>query len=290
MTFGFRQVTISGHRADTEATSEVINEITDVLVNEMGWGLEDDRRSQAGSSNVTLTHKVVFKSNGGESGDQPDWYFTLTSGTGAAVGSNFVGSQLHTAYDIGTHDTAASGVETPTGHTTITLGTDSDGPFTLWISGDKDGVIFLTKPGGIEKWLTVGRSQHFLDNTLEPFGLYINHSTTNFNAVSSIVDSIAGSPPTAFTVGEFLSYSLIATNDPRIGLGGDEALWTAMPLLHTVDVNASNKGAIGICSNFWAMTQESTGIDTPTEFLASGTSNRYLAFGSTGLSLLIRKS
>lgn len=113
MAFAFRQVTISGHRNDTEGTSKAINEITDVLVNEMGWGLEEDRRSQAGNAAVNLTHKVVFKSNGGEFSDQPNWYFTLTSGTAAPAGTDRIGFQMCTAYNTATHDTNASGVETP---------------------------------------------------------------------------------------------------------------------------------------------------------------------------------
>lgn len=60
MPFAFREVTISGILQTVEGTSAALNVITDVMVNEMGWILEDDRRAQAGSSNVTLTHKVVF--------------------------------------------------------------------------------------------------------------------------------------------------------------------------------------------------------------------------------------
>ena len=83
MPFSFREVTVSGFRADTEGTSKAISEIVEVLVNEMGWVLEDDRRTQAGSADVTLTHKVVFKNDTGESGTDSNWYFTITSATGA---------------------------------------------------------------------------------------------------------------------------------------------------------------------------------------------------------------
>ncbi len=294
MAFAFRQVTISGHRADTEGTSKLLDEVTDVLINEMGWILEDDRRAQAGNANITLTHKVVFNSNGGEAIDQQNWFFTLVSGTTSTVGSDFVSMQLHSAYDTGTHDTAASGVETPSAHASLQLGADSNGPYTLWISGNKDGVVLVTKSrGSVKSWMTAGRSQHFLDDTLEPFGIYINAVSTTYTAAQTSVRSIVGDTPIALQAGldgEFLAYTLAATNEPRSGLGNSEGIWTALPLVHTADnTSPSQKGAIGICSNFWAATSNSTGIGEPTEFVVSGTGERYLAFGSA-TSLVIRKS
>ena len=293
MAFAFRQVTVSGHRVDTEGTSQAINEITDVMVNEMGWVLEEDRRSQAGSTNVTLTHKVVFKSDGGETGDQPNWYFTLTSGTSSTTGRDELGFQMCTAYNTATHDTNASGVETPPSHTTLQLYTDSDGPGSLWISGDKDGVVLVTKVRGTKSFMAVGRAKHFLDDTLEPYGLYCYTAINSFIPTSVSVRGIVGEPPVAIAnanEGEVLAYALAATNEPRVGLGNSESVWTAMPMVFTSDdASPSRKGAIGICSNHWSATNWLTGIDEPTEFVVSGTEERYLAFGNT-TSLVIRKS
>ena len=292
MTFAYRQVTISGHRNGTEGTSKALNEIVDVMVNGMGWVLEDDRRTQAGNASIITTHKVALRSNLGESGNQPQWHVVLTSGTAAAVLDNLIGCQISTAYDTAAHDVPATGVEAPADHTSQSLGTDADGQFILWISGNKDGVVLVTQEQGQFNWLTFGRSQHFLGNNLEPYGIYVVGAATP-NPNSTQAPSIAGEPPQTFTTAEagFLDYALATTNQPQYNLGEREAIFTALPLIHMVnDASPVRKGAIGICSNFWSAVNENAGIISPTEFTVSGTTERYLGFGTAAATLLIRKS
>jgi hypothetical protein len=295
MSFAYRQVTISGHRIGTEGTSKAINEIVDVMVNGMGWVLEDDRRAQAGTASITTTHKVALRSNLGESGDQPEWHVVITSGNAAAAPSDLLGFQISTAYDTAAHDVPGTGIETPADHTTMTLATDSDAQFILWISGSKDGVVLVTHTPASTQWVTFGRSQHFLGNDLEPYGLYLHGATgDSTSAASTAVRSIAGQPAEAFTnanEGEFLTYSLAATNQPQYNLGESEAIWTALPVIHSVDDQSPvRKGAIGICSNFWAAAAQAAGLLRPVEVVVSGTSETYLIFGATADSLVIRKS
>ncbi len=295
MSFSYRQVVISGTSDGVEGTSTALNEIVDVMVNEMGWVLEDDRRTQAGSANETLTHKVVLKSNLGESNDQPNWYMTISSGTTSTVKADTLGLKIHSAYDVGTHDTAATGVETPVTLATYTLTTDSDGNFVLWISGDKDGVALVTHARASYAHALIGRSQHFVDNTIEPFGLYINAVTTDTNPQSTAVRSIVGEPPSAFqnsSEGEFLVYPLTVTNEPRVNLGDGETSFTALPIMHMVDdTSPQRKGAIGLVSNAWSGTTANAGWLPETVITVAGSPPReYIAFPTTTNALVIRKS
>jgi hypothetical protein len=292
MPFAYRQVTVSGHRVDTEGTSTALNEIADVLVNEMGWTMEDDRRSQNGSSNVALTHKIVLNSNGGEGG-HPNWFVTLTSGTTATAGSDTIGMQLATAYDTGTHDTAASGIETPTIHTSLNLNVDPDGPYTLWISGDKDGVVLVSqRHGDLMNWMTFGRGRHFLDDTLEPYGIYCYAQANNTLPTATAVRSIVGEPPVSLNggaEGEFIAYTLTSTNDPRTGLGNDQDIWVILPILFTADdASPVRKGAIGF-TNFFMAGNSNAGMLTPAEYTDEQTGRSYVFFGSSS-TLVIRKS
>jgi hypothetical protein len=293
MSFAYRQVTISGHRIGTEGTSKALNEIVDVMVNQMGWVLNDDRRAQAGNASIITTHKVALRSNLGESGDQPQWHVVLTSGVAAAVQDNSIGCQISTAYDTAAHDVPGTGIETPADHTNQALNTDSDAQFILWISGNKDGVVLVTQEQGQFNWMSFGRSQHFLANNLEPYGLYLVSGNATANPNVTQVPSIAGQPPQQFLATEagFIDYPLATTNQPQYSLGETEAIFTAFPLIHVVNDSAPvRKGAIGICNNFWSAVSDNAGIISPTEFVVSGTGERYMAFGSTTATLLIRKS
>lgn len=296
MTFSFRQVTISGANQDVEGTSAALNEITDVLVNEMGWVLEDDRRSQAGSFNETLTHKVVFNSNGGESGTEPNWYLTLTSGTSVTVGQDFLGTKIHSAYDTGTHDTAASGIESPTTLGTYTLTTDSDGHFVMWISGDKDGIAVVTNTTTRYNYLLAGRGTHFLDNSFEPYGLHLLTGANSTNPAVTAVRGIIGDPPEAVdnaNEAEFLVYSLGVNNQPRAGFqGADEAQFTALPIVYLVDDSSpSRKGAIAVLTQAWSCATADAGWVREAVITVPGTPDKeYIAFPDGTNGLVIRKS
>ena len=296
MSFAFREVTISGNKVGVEGTSAALNEITDVMVNEMGWVLEDDRRSQAGSSNVTLTHKVVFNSNSGESGSDANWYFTLTSGTTSTAGTDNIGFQMATSYDTGTHDTSSSGVEVPTGHTSpIGMTLDSNGIFNLWISGNKDGITVIYNRQNTYGFLMVGKVKPFLDKSLEPFGLYFHAITTTTNPLTTSARSIVGQPPVAqesANESEFLSVSMVIGNEPRQGLGNTDAIFTLMPMVLTADgTSPLQKGFIGLIQNAWTVAPSSAGWIKESLVTISGSNQTYLAFpGSTTGGMAIRKT
>ena len=291
MPFSFREVTVSGHRVDTEGTSAGINEIVDVLVNEMGWTMEDDRRAQAGNASVALTHKVVLNSNGGE-GSHPNWFLTLTSGTAAGAGADTIGMQIHSSYDVGTNTTAASGVAAPISNAVFTINTDSDGAYRMWVSGDKNGVNIITqRHGGDFAWVTAGRGRHFLDDSLEPFGLYIHASTALVPNLTS-ARGIANNPPEAFVNAnemEFLVYGVNNLHEPRTNLGNSEAVWSVLPVLFVArDTSPVRKGAIGF-TNFFAAVDDVTGVLSTAEYLDPNTGRSYVFFGGTH-TLVIRKS
>jgi len=296
MSFAFREVTISGNKSGVEGMSSALNEITDVLVNEMGWVLEDDRRTRAGNANVTLTHKVVFRNNGGESGTDQSFYFTLTSGTVAAVLSNNMGFQLTDSYDTVTHDTSSSGVETPTSHTTTPFLTlDANGIFNLFISGDKDAIIIVANKEDNYSFMTVGKSKTFLDAISEPQGLYYFAATTTTTITTTSCRTIAGNPPQAFTASsdsEILAITMGTNNTPRFNLGQNDAIFTLLPLVLTVDdTTGPRKGFIGMLRNVWAVAPTSTGWIKESLITISGTSQTYLAFPTTTAGgLAIRKT
>lgn len=293
MPFSFREVTISGLRQDTEGTSAALNTITDVLVNEMGWGLEDDRRTQPGNANVTLTHKVVFKNNNGESGNDVNWFITLTSGTALATDSNLIGSQIHSLYDVSIHDTATSGVETPLSHVTNTFNTDSNGNFKMWISGDKDAVVIITQVLNNFSFMTFGKSKGFLGPNIEPYGIYL-HSIASTIPTTTSVKSIVSNPPIAMqnaNEGEFLSISTLTNNQPRINLGQQDPIFTFFPMVHTVDDGSPiRKGAIGLVRNAWAGIGANVGWLRPSLITVSGSIQTYLGFPDTSTALVIRRS
>jgi len=296
MAFAFREVTISGNKVGVEGISAALNEITDVLVNEMGWELFDDRRTQAGNSNVTLTHKVVFRNNGGEDGTANSWYFTLTSGTGASVASNIIGFQMTDSYDVSTHDTSSSGVETPTSHNGgVTMTLDSNGIFNLWVSGNKDGLVFVNNRENLYGMLLVGKSKTFLDSVTEPQGLYSFSSTSSTLATTLSARTIAGNPPEAFSAtsdSEILSLNQSSSNEPRIGLGNTDAIFTLLPLTLTVDdTTGPRKGFIGLLQNVWSVPPTSAGWIKESLVAISGSNQTYLAFPETSAGgIAIRKT
>jgi hypothetical protein len=295
MPFAYRDTIVSGTRAGVEGTSQGINEIVDLMVNNMGWSLTDDRRNQAGNASEALTHKVVLSNGQGESGDQSNWYLTLASGSAAVVNQDTINMKIHSAYDTGTHLVPGSGVETPTTLVTHSISTDSDGNYRLWISGDKDGIAVVSVARDAYAIALAGRSQTFLDSSLEPFGCYL-FSVAETAIATTAVKSLAGNPVQAFTgngEGEFLIYGYSATNDPRMGLGNEEAFFSALPIVHTVDdASPLRKGAIGLVSNAWACAPATAGWLKGTVIVVSGTPNKeYIAFPSPSTAgIVLRKS
>jgi len=294
MTFTFKHVVISGSTQGFEGTSATINALTDVLTNDMGWSLVDDRRTQPGNVSLADTHKVVLSTDG-EIGSFPTWYLTLASGINATVNSNNLGLHISNAYDVGTHNVPASGVQVPivrTGIGAILPVFATNGHFNLWVSGDKDGVVIVWDANNSLSHLKLGRSRHFLNDDLEPFGLYYGY-VTNLSPVDSNMASIVGNPAIGLVpTGQsgLITVGLSSSNEPRSGLGEVEPSFAILPLIHVATNGSNKRGAIGVATNIWTVAPSSSDSGSVTgTILTSRTSGRkYLVFANTGQSLALR--
>lgn len=294
MPFAFKHVVVSGTNINVEGVSLTINLMTDFLVNDLGWTLVDDRRAQASNVNLSSTHKVVLSTNG-ESAAEPTWYVTLASGLNATQGSNVIGCFLTNAYDVAAHDVPGSGVQVPAvrvGTGSVQASFTTNGHFNLWMSGDKDGVTMVWNAANTINHWAFGRSRHFLDNTLEPFGLYFSYGTSA-NPTNASVRAIVGNPPIALPTtsqSEFITVSLSSNNEPRTGLGEIDPSFAILPLVHNATNGAGQRGSIGIVSNLWTVVPQGTsGGSINGTILTSRTSGRkYLVFAATGQSLAMR--
>jgi hypothetical protein len=296
MSFVFRELTVSGSNQGVEGTSGVINAITDAMTT-AGWAIEDDRRSQAGSTSLVTTHKIVLKSDGGELGTSPNWYLTLTSGTSSTQGLNDIGTQISTAYDVGAHDVSASGIKNPDTGTLSSLTklvTDSDGYNALWIAADKDVVVIVNNYVGTSfSAFYAGKAVNFLDEDKEPYGvmtrIVANHAWAGSGAVG-----IVGNPPENITTGSdgyILYYAFAATNEPRVGLGNPEALFTAVPWLWVVnDASPLRKGAIGYLKHCYSGAPNTAGVPFIGKAVVSETGQEFRVFAGAAASFYLRAS
>lgn len=283
MTYAYKRVTVSGINIGTEGTSKAISLITDFLVNDCGWILEDDRRSQGGSATLSATHKVVLRNNKGENGDTPEWYITLASGVGAAAANSNIDCFIHTAYDVGTHTVPASGLSTPlqTVRNGVTFVVDTDGYFNMWMFGDKDGFVVVNNELNTQQMLIAGRVYPLLSDTYEPYGIYLTTQSNSFSPLHTSIRSIIGQPPLAITTaseGSFLWHAPTATQEPRLGLPSNrEPTFALLPILFVAS-NATNKGAIGIVRHVFGAVPESVGWVEGSILTASGSGRTYIAF------------
>lgn len=298
MVFSFKQVTISGGNQGVEGTSGVINAITDVLVNEVGWLIEDDRRSQPGSNSPATTHKIVFNSNGGETGTSPNWFLTLTSGTRSSIGLDTIATQISTAYDVGTHLIPASGVGV-INNTNLaffrTFSTDSDGYNQLFIAADKDGVaIFNNHRANSWGIFLAGKAITPFDASFEPYGVYL-HTSTAPNVVGTDWLGIVGNPPSAvdsINDGSVLNFNTGAAQEPRTNLGNSEPVFTATPLVWSIsDASPAQKGTgtIGFARHIFSMPTSTIGIPFIGKMLVPGTGQEFIVFGDS-ISIALRAS
>lgn len=296
MTFVYKEVTVSGGNIDEHGVSGVLNAITDQLVT-AGWSIVDDRRSQNGSATLSLTHKVVLVSNNGESGSSPNVYFTLTSGTAAATTATTLGMQVSGAYDVGAHAVPASGVKSPNTTTLSQLRTfscDPDGYNRLWMSADQDAISFVINyQGNIYYTIDMGRGDNFLDESLEPYGVYLS----TVGLITSLATSVYGlmgnnpaQPINATNDSQFLSYTYAASNQPGRGLGSNEPRWAAMPIAW-VATNTSpvQQGWIGYVKHRFSGASDVEGIPTVGEAVDINTGKEFKVFGDAS-SFYLRKN
>ncbi|MBD3260423.1 MAG: hypothetical protein GF334_01875 [Candidatus Altiarchaeales archaeon] len=260
--------------------------------------MEDDRRTQAGSTTLADTHKVVLNSNGGESGTSPNWFLTLVSGTGSSPGDDNISVQIATAYDSGTHAVPASGVanvDTTSVSSLDDFDTDSDGYNALFIAADKDSVSVFNNHEG-DSWgiLCVGKPVSFFDEDFEPYSLYIK-TDINVDITGNSWLGIVGNPPETITNngdGAVLTYTnLTDNNEPRRNLGNNRNIFTGVPLLWAIDdASPSRKGAMGFVRHVFGASVDSAGIPLIGKLINEGTGQEFICFSSTNLSIFLRAS
>jgi len=299
MTFVFSEVVISGTQSGVEGSSAGMQAISTAMQS-MGWSVHDDRTDQAGSS-----MKLVLYNNQGEDATASGIYVVLTSG-----GVDQINIQLSSEWDSGAHN-FGSGVAVPNTLATPTANVacvfnDENGDYALWISGDKDAVVIVSKNSGFNRAndysiATFGRAVPFLDTDLEPYGAYLSATTAASTLISpstTRVYGLVGNPVEAVIASqaEFLSqYSIMQTevSDPRHGLyvGGDW-VYTPIPILFTADKTGGvTLGAIGIVKHIWTTTESEAGGLFHESIMYDPVSGReYIVFASTSFCPVVRKT
>ena len=296
MTFTYNEVTISGGNEGELGISGILNAITDNLVT-AGWSIEDDRRSQAGSATLSLTHKVVLNSNGGESGTSPNIYLTITSGTAAATTATTIGFQISGAYDVGAHAVPASGVKSPN---TTTLGLlrvislDPDGYNRLWMAADQDAMsLVVNYAGSTYQTVHAGKGDNFLNEELEPYGAYLAVFASVTAAPTSVYGLLGNNTVQQINTTNdtsFLTYTMGASNQPTRGLGNTEPQFAAMPIVWVAsNPSPIQKGWIGYVKHVFSGVTHSQGLPTVGEAVDITTGKEFKVFG-TGSSLFMRKN
>ncbi len=293
MTFVYKELTVSGSRADTEGTAKFIQEAK-LFLEEAGWTTFDDQ-----STAVAGSHLITFSSNG-EEDTFPTFYIVLNSGTTAAQNSNTVSLQVATNWDAGAHD-EGSGVIAPTAKITqAAIEGDSNGDFNLWMSGDSQGVVFVTRNLSTQyDSVCIGRANQFHTLADDTHPLYINGGTGAGIIVENTVNvrGIVGNPPRSLndsSEGEIQSIAFATANQPY-NLGSVTSVFFAQPLIFTADdASPIRKGYIGTLRNAWGGAGTSAGMLQEGTLIASGTDfgeQVYRAFTvSTVDSLIIRQS
>lgn len=299
MSFGYKQVTISGNAPGVEGMSRLIQEIKDVAVNQMGWTIHDDSTNQPSTN-----HKLILSSNG-ETNSYPTFYAVLGSGssTGTA-GQDTIMAQMATAWNASLHRVPASGVIVPVASGVMLLGGDSNGVFNAWISGNKDSINVITRVGASTyDNIMFGRASSFHSTSIHPYPLFVNadSNASTLIAGSPNVRVIARNPPEAFTngaEGEALDMDSFATSnqpyDSTIS-GGVQSVYAAVPMFLTVDDTApARKEVLGVIPNTWTGAGSSMGMLNESILTMSGTDGTvqtYIAFNvNTLISLIIRRS
>lgn len=287
MTFTYNETTISGGNVDEHGVSGLINAITDNMVSS-GWIIDDDRRGQPGSATLSLTHKVVLNSDGGESGSSPNIYVTITSGTAAATTATTIGFQISGAYDNVAHAVPASGVKSPN-TTTLSqmrvISCDPDGYNRLWMACDQDAFSLVNNYAGSSyQTCHAGRGDNFLGEDLEPYGAYLSI----FASVSAVASSVYGllgnntvQQINSTNDTSFVAYTMAASNNPTRGMGNNVPRYAAMPIVW-VAANTSplQKGWVGYVKHIYSGVTHTEGLPTVGEAVDLATGKEFKVFGS----------
>lgn len=290
MSFQYRNFTISGSRSDTEGTAKFIQEAK-LFLESAGWITDDDNTMAAGSS-----HQLIMRSTG-ENGNLPTFYMVLTSGTGSSTaGQNFTHFQVATDWDSASHSVPVGGViadDIVTTNSTFNTRTSED--YQIWMSGDSEGVVFISRQGtNIYDSVAVGRLNAFNSINEDPYPLYVNTTASSILVTSATVTvrGISGNPPIAAVNSSEMAVAALnfSTNNQPYQLGGVTSIFCAHPLvLFATDTALIRKGAIGTLKNCWGASGTSSGMLQEGSLIASGTFGKqiYRVFTINTISSLI---
>jgi len=299
MVFRYEHFTISGSRSEVAGASQFVTKAKEFL-EAAGWTTVDDRRTQPGSATDADTHKVVLSSDG-EDGSLPTYYMTMASGTSSETNAVDVSFMMSTGYDVGTHDVLSSDAKIPSAlGVSDQLNVIAQSDYDVWMSGDTEGVVFVTRVASVYDSIVIGRCNQFTTEDQDPYPLYIVSSTANSPETADPSSQlIAGNPPIP-TVGSNQADTLnIGLGSGRQPYSGDHtsvtSIFLAAPIVMTWDratAGSIRKGIVGTVRNAWKGTGTTAGMLAEGTLTASGTFGVqiYRAFPTTGQSLIIRES
>lgn len=315
MVFQYREVVVSGTQEGVEGVSAALEEIS-TFMQDCGWTLIDDRSSQPGTANASTHMKYVFSSNG-EEGNYPTFFVSMYSGTSAAVNSNLITTDCHTAYDLGANNVPASGIRTTAGAVTTVPNTltslavrSQDDNMQLFMSGDSEMIHIVSRREISNSTTTtmdsisLGRFNSFMSVEENPYPMIVNgNSSTAVATVSTTAPrSIGGQPPRGFvnnnetTVATY-STQAYADNAQPYSINAVDSIFFAFPLMVIYNDTTSPgfKGAAGTIRGGW-LGADSTRLLNLSILTASGTfgAQEYRSFthatATTTPSLIVRKS
>jgi hypothetical protein len=249
--------------------------------------------------------KYVFSSNG-EEHNYPTFFVTLYSGSSTAQNGDVMRHQVHTAYDVGTHDVPASGVvsDTALGYTSQTLNIVSQTENThLTMAGDAEMIHVVsrketTKTSSTMDNIYFGRFNSFDSVDDNPYPLICQGGTSFIITDQINARGIGGNPPQGFqNNGEMLTMVFNLNDAQQPYQMGVDSIFFAQPIVVAYsDPTPIRKGIAGTVRNGWRGA-DATSLLNLSILTASGTAigvQTYQSFtrwnSVSNPSLILRKS
>jgi hypothetical protein len=320
MTYVYREVLIPGTDEGVEGVSAGLVEIS-TFMQDCGWDLVEDRSAEPATGFDDTHPKYVFSSNG-ESGNYPTFYMTLYSGSANSQNSNSLFAVAHTAYDIGTHLTPASGVRTGVGKTAgVAKPNDTnaenrlhirsqDDNTEIYMAGDSEMVHLITRKtidnnsSNTMDNIMFGRFNSFFSVDENPYPMIVqgNSSPTILTATTTFPRGIWSNPPVASSDRGHIETSQPASNaqlDASMPYSmGVDSIFAALPIaVYYIQVGTTDpvKAVAGTVRNGWISVDASDMLNLSILTASgSGGAQEYRSFthetSFTIDSLVVRKS
>jgi hypothetical protein len=251
MVFQYKRVVVSGTNEGVEGTSAGLAEISSFM-QDCGWDLVEDRSAEAATGFDDTHPKYVFSSNG-EAGNYPTFYMTLYSGSAVSVNSNSLFAVAHTAYDIGTHLTPASGVRTGVGKTAgVAKPNDTNAENRLYIRSQDDNTeIYMSGDSEMVHLITRKTNDNNSTSTMDNimFGRFNSFFSVDENPYPMIVQ---GNSSADITVATTTFPRGIWGNNPPVASSDRGHITTAAPASNA-QLDSGMPYSMGVDSIFAAL-------------------------------------